>query len=413
MSENTRNQSVTAQLADKPTQPYPRAIDPNIDRLIDDVFADVDRALERSQSLPEEPLLPKTVSLNPIQIPPIVMRPLTVPRPDSLEAGDEPKTVTVKATQAEETDKLGQFFDRFLIGTACVSLLLISALWIWSRDDVQKWVAARTKAPASPTATPEATIAQATDTPKHGEYVQYMERSLERINPKLAKQNAATSTATAQLPAQVPPAPPVPTLTIPFNPNAPDAMAQSLGRIASALERIPLTANALRSPQPAQPANASRPTPPQTQAAAPRPAAAPTAPAASTPAPAAPEREPDPEMASEPSSDETQWEQSDDTMAASVSPTASEPETAPEETSPAKAPAEPQAAVPDDVHTLIGFIQNGEDSAALFEVNGSTTTVSIGEGVGSSGWSLVEVTDQQAVMRRNGEVRSIYVGQQF
>jgi hypothetical protein len=51
--------------------------------------------------------------------------------------------------------------------------------------------------------------------------------------------------------------------------------------------------------------------------------------------------------------------------------------------------------------------------AAIFEINGVNTRVYVGEGIGSSGWYLVEVTRGEALIRRNGEVRSIYVGQQF
>jgi hypothetical protein len=37
----------------------------------------------------------------------------------------------------------------------------------------------------------------------------------------------------------------------------------------------------------------------------------------------------------------------------------------------------------------------------------------IGESLGSSGWTLVEVSQNQAVIRRNGEVRSVFIGQSF
>jgi len=35
------------------------------------------------------------------------------------------------------------------------------------------------------------------------------------------------------------------------------------------------------------------------------------------------------------------------------------------------------------------------------------------ERVGNSGWSLVSVANEEAVVRRNGEVRTLYIGQQF
>lgn len=71
------------------------------------------------------------------------------------------------------------------------------------------------------------------------------------------------------------------------------------------------------------------------------------------------------------------------------------------------------AAAPATPHVLIGLLELGDRSAALFEINGTPQRVYIGERIGSSGWSLVSVANDEAVIRRNGEVRSIYIGQQF
>ncbi len=66
-------------------------------------------------------------------------------------------------------------------------------------------------------------------------------------------------------------------------------------------------------------------------------------------------------------------------------------------------------------HTLVGVLMSNDPtrSAALFEINGVTRRVAIGESIGSSGWSLVQVGKEDAVIRRNGEVRSIYIQQKF
>ncbi len=71
------------------------------------------------------------------------------------------------------------------------------------------------------------------------------------------------------------------------------------------------------------------------------------------------------------------------------------------------------SADPGAVHTLVGILELGERSAALFEINGVARRVNVGEAIGTSGWSLVEVANQEAVIRRNGEVRSVGVGQKF
>lgn len=64
-------------------------------------------------------------------------------------------------------------------------------------------------------------------------------------------------------------------------------------------------------------------------------------------------------------------------------------------------------------YELVGVLELGDRSAALFEVDGSSQRVYIGETIGGSGWSIVSISDEEVVVRRNGEVRSIYIGQQF
>ncbi|MCC5636175.1 hypothetical protein LC593_09945 [Nostoc sp. CHAB 5844] len=64
-------------------------------------------------------------------------------------------------------------------------------------------------------------------------------------------------------------------------------------------------------------------------------------------------------------------------------------------------------------HTLEGLLELGNKSAALFQVDGVTRRINVGETIGSSGWTLVEVNNGEAIVRRNGEVRSIYTGQKL
>lgn len=74
-------------------------------------------------------------------------------------------------------------------------------------------------------------------------------------------------------------------------------------------------------------------------------------------------------------------------------------------------PATAIADAPSD--TLEGLLELGNKSAALFKIDGVTRRVNMGESIGSSGWTLVDVSNGEAVIRRNGEVRSIYTGQKF
>ncbi|GAX38453.1 hypothetical protein [Nodularia sp. NIES-3585] len=64
-------------------------------------------------------------------------------------------------------------------------------------------------------------------------------------------------------------------------------------------------------------------------------------------------------------------------------------------------------------HTLAGLLELGEKSAALFEFEGVTRRIHIGESIGASGWALVGVANGEAIVRRNGEVRSIFAGQKL
>ncbi|MFM6157228.1 MAG: hypothetical protein ACKPE3_30225, partial [Sphaerospermopsis kisseleviana] len=62
---------------------------------------------------------------------------------------------------------------------------------------------------------------------------------------------------------------------------------------------------------------------------------------------------------------------------------------------------------------LEGLLELGKKSVALFKMDGVTRRINIGENIGSTGWTLVDVTNGEAIIRRNGEVRSIYTGQKI
>jgi hypothetical protein len=79
----------------------------------------------------------------------------------------------------------------------------------------------------------------------------------------------------------------------------------------------------------------------------------------------------------------------------------------------AKQEAAVQTAFAPPSHELQGVLDLPGKSAALFKIDGATRRIDVGEGIGASGWTLVEVTRDEAVVRRNGEVRSIFAGQKF
>jgi hypothetical protein len=62
---------------------------------------------------------------------------------------------------------------------------------------------------------------------------------------------------------------------------------------------------------------------------------------------------------------------------------------------------------------LEGLLELGNKSVALFKVDGISRRINLGENIGATGWTLVEVSNGEAIIRRNGEVRSIYSGQKL
>jgi Tfp pilus assembly protein PilP len=74
--------------------------------------------------------------------------------------------------------------------------------------------------------------------------------------------------------------------------------------------------------------------------------------------------------------------------------------------------ANPATPAPVGNNTLIGVLELGDRSVAMVEVNGAAQRVGIGQTL-DSGWQLMQIADQKAVLQRGGEVRSLSVGQKF
>ena len=105
------------------------------------------------------------------------------------------------------------------------------------------------------------------------------------------------------------------------------------------------------------------------------------------------------------------------------SPTATDSQTeAPPPEAPSTATAPPKsspvlsskAAVPPLINSrLVGILQLGDRSVALFALNDVTQRVKVGDRIGTSGWTLGAITDQTAEIYRDQEKRSLYVGEGF
>ena len=83
---------------------------------------------------------------------------------------------------------------------------------------------------------------------------------------------------------------------------------------------------------------------------------------------------------------------------------------------PATAPA-PIAATPATIEkpaTLVKTIQNNKYPTAIFQIDKKNQIIKVGQKIGNSNWSLVNISKSEAtIKRKGGEIRSIKIGQKF
>ena len=66
------------------------------------------------------------------------------------------------------------------------------------------------------------------------------------------------------------------------------------------------------------------------------------------------------------------------------------------------------------ISTLTGVMQSpGGRSSAIFQINNASISTEIGESLGNSGWTLASVGTSSAVIRNNGQERTLSVGGVF
>jgi Tfp pilus assembly protein PilP len=70
-------------------------------------------------------------------------------------------------------------------------------------------------------------------------------------------------------------------------------------------------------------------------------------------------------------------------------------------------------AAPSSAYTLIGVLDLGDRSTAMLDMNGSVHSVGLGKAVGNSGWVLSRVSQQEIILKRGKETKSVFVGQKF
>ena len=319
------------------------------DHLMNDLFEDVERALDGGTKLPTESVKPEYVALQSITVPHIVLPPTLMPRAQlATRPADGALDSFVPQTTGyvEKGRGSNRGFDKLLFGAVCASLVVTLGVWLASQGGLKRF--------AGPASAP-APVAQS-NPDADAQFVNYMQRSLQLLD-----QQAAASKQVAMAPNPQP-ASNLPTVSVPGNPTQKPATPPAGGTV---LERVYIPVY--------QPPQALTPLP-----------TAPIPSVASVPVPARP-------------------------TAPARRPTAP----APTRSAPAQPVAVAPAPAPAAIHTLVGVLELGDRSAALFEINGVARRFHVGESIGTSGWTLVQIANQAAVVRRNGEVRSIYVGQKF
>ena len=340
-------------------------VDTYADGLMNELFEDVEQILDDGLELPTEPVRSAEPTTQTLTVPFVTLPPVLVsPRVSTLY--NEPASaadLTTIQTETENARRRSRGLDYVLLGAACATFLLTAGIGVMNRQYL--FPSAPTTSAPKPL-TPEQLKAQA-----DSEFLTYLERSLEVIDRKAEAQRSANGSATAVASANLPQV-----AVTGAAPNSPQTVGQLPGvpgqpPNVNVIERIyvPLyQPHAGATGSPFQNFALRYMNPPAGSASAPAPAnTLPT-----VPLPSAPQVQP-------------------------VAPSQQ-----------AAAPTTPQV-----IHTLVGILELGDRSAALFDMDGTTQRFFVGEPIGMSGWILVSVANQEAVIRRNGEVRSIYVGQKF
>lgn len=402
MSQNVSTNPKEREPSIAPTPIQPWSAEAEADRLMDELFSDLDQILEGGNRLPTEPAQPEYVSLKSIVIPQVPTPPAVVPPPEKLSETPSPESTESKLSERVETQVLAKSdsrpnrfnlsLERFLLllGFVVLGMSIILLLVKQKRLTLPEWL--------NPTPTPTVNTSQVSES--DAQFANYMLRSLEVIdNKNKAKQQATTPPGgTTGNPPALP------------SGNAPQA-ASPPQRV---IERVYIPVYPPQNPgAPVAPSAGARPPVPTLSAPAPSsgvkaPSPSPAAKrAVPSPSPAAKRAAPSPSPAAK--------------RVAPASPQAAAPTTLP--VLPALPALPPSVIVPTapvtqlptsaSKHTLVGVLEQGDRSAALFNAGGVTRYIFVGEAIGDSGWTLVSIANQEAVIRRNGEVRSVYAGQSF
>ena len=75
--------------------------------------------------------------------------------------------------------------------------------------------------------------------------------------------------------------------------------------------------------------------------------------------------------------------------------------------------AAPITTAPVPTYTLIGVLDLGDRSTAMFDISGSVQSIGLGKQIGNTGWALFRVSQQEITLKRGKETKNVFVGQKF
>lgn len=356
---------------------HPISADQYADRLMDDLFEDLENSLDEGVDIPlvTEELVPveqeeEPLSLTPVQVSAAVLPPQVLPAGPRIERLEREQAIA-DAVRAEERDRSeNKKFDRFVIGATLLALLGSMGLWAWNQRTKAEVIAAQTAA--------EKNTTQAA-TSGDSEFVGYMQRSLSAIDSRAESDKAAQSGPEA-LPSPVAAVPlnlPQPQGNTPQNvgQDLPFAsnLVEAIERLSRILETLPVDAEGRFAPSfQVIPGTEQQTVASQSESKA---------------------------------NDEKAAADGAKAQDAKADEAAADGEKAED--------SEPKEEAPVVQHTLVGLLELGDQSVALFSIDGVTRRVAIGEAIGGSGWVLAEVAAQEAKVRKDGDVQSLFIGQKL
>ncbi|MCU0552374.1 MAG: hypothetical protein MUC48_23835 [Leptolyngbya sp. Prado105] len=333
------------------TQPSVQ-VDSYADRLMDDLFEDVEDLLSGSVP-PPEPVRARPQKqpeiVMPTAISSIVARPtVSMPSlPQWSPAAAMPEMDELIA--AEPIQPQNNRLLKFLTIAFGLTAVAAASLWLIQRGTFQRLFAVATQEPtAIATSTPLKTPAKDTN----AQFAKYMQRSLENLDRKAANKPATVTPFKNSLPP----------VAVAGNPTAPKSNAPVVINVPSLSSPMPVATAVSKNPQELNQVLTRLSSVLERLSINP----------ASNPIAAKPNVPASPVTTSQP------------------------------------APAEPQRLL-----RGIAIATDPTQSAILFEMNGVTQRYYIGESIGSSGWSVVDIANNYVTVRKNGEIRSISIGQKL